>query len=357
MLLLVNKRNGGCFTAEEERFAGTIALTIRQHNTATRQQTANQFDHLLEQALISGAELEHAMAEARRRNCDTESVLLDTYQVPKAAIGRALSLHYGRPFVAYDERMALDAGLLRGLNVDYLRMNHWMPLRRSGDRIEVLVDNPQDAAKIEHIRALPPGASLRWLVGLRQDIARFLQRASSQQGEFGGIEAALTGHLVFSTLHTNSTPKTVTRLLDIRLDPFNCADALVAVLAQRLVRTLYPACKEAYQPDEGAWAPLRQAYGEAAFAALEVPEPAGVTLYRPRGCEVCQGLGCKGRVAVRELLVASDDIRQAIQPRARVTDVADLARRQGMTTLLQDGVLKVLGGLTDLTQVKAVAER
>ena len=202
VLLLINKRSGGRFTVEEEGFAGTIAgaigIAIRQHNTATRQQTASQFDHLLEQAIISRAELENAMSEARRRNCDAEAVLLDTYQVPKADIGRALSQHYGCPFVAYDERMAADTSLLRGLNVDYLRMNYWMPLRRDGEHVEVLVDNPKDAAKIEHIRALLPGANLRWLVALRQDIVRFLQRASSQRGEFGGIEDIL-GELHDST--------------------------------------------------------------------------------------------------------------------------------------------------------------
>ena len=89
--------------------------------------------------------------------------------------------------MAYDERAAVDAGLLRGLNVDYLRMNYWMPLRRNGDHIEVLVDNPNDAAKTEHIRALMPGIGLQWLVALQQDIVRFLQRASSQQGELSGI--------------------------------------------------------------------------------------------------------------------------------------------------------------------------
>jgi GAF domain-containing protein len=186
VLLLINKRNSGRFTAEEERFAGTVAeaigIAIRQHNTATRQQTASQFDHLLEQAILSRAELENAMAEARRRNCDTESVLLDTYQVSKADIGRALSQHYGCPFAAYDERASIDASLLRGLNVDYLRMNYWMPLRRAGDHLEVLIDNPRDAAKIEHIRALLPGASLRWLVALRQDIARFLYNAPAANG-------------------------------------------------------------------------------------------------------------------------------------------------------------------------------
>ena len=101
VLLLINRHNNGRFTAEEESIAGIIAeaigIAIRQHNTATRQQTASQFDHLLEQATLSRAELESAMAEARRRNCDTESVLLDTCQIPKADIGRALSLHYGLP--------------------------------------------------------------------------------------------------------------------------------------------------------------------------------------------------------------------------------------------------------------------
>jgi type II secretory ATPase GspE/PulE/Tfp pilus assembly ATPase PilB-like protein len=172
-----------------------------------------------------------------------------------------------------------------------------------------------------------------------------------------GIEASLTGHLVLSTLHTNSAPETLTRLLDIGLDPFNFADALLGVLAQRLARTLCKTCKVAYAASELQYKELRQAYGAAAFAAVCGPYTPAFQLYRGLGCVECNQTGYRGRVGLHELLVATPEIKHLIQQRARITEVAACAQQEGMTTLLQDGVLKVLAGVTDILQVKAVASK
>jgi type II secretory ATPase GspE/PulE/Tfp pilus assembly ATPase PilB-like protein len=172
-----------------------------------------------------------------------------------------------------------------------------------------------------------------------------------------GIEASLTGHLVFSTLHTNSAPETVTRLLDMGLDPFNFADALLGVLAQRLARTLCSECKEAYHPEAWQYEELKTAYGAEAFEALGQAYSADFVLYRGKGCATCHGTGYKGRAGLHELLVGSEAIRRLIQERARVTDILACAQQEGMTTLLQDGILKVLEGVTDFAQVKAVANK
>lgn len=170
-----------------------------------------------------------------------------------------------------------------------------------------------------------------------------------------GIEASLTGHLVFSTLHTNSAPETVTRLLDMGLDPFNFADALLGVLAQRLTRTLCGHCKEAYEAEESEWEAMRQAYGAEGFDALEGVQSGSRVLYRGAGCKACQGTGYKGRMGLHELLVGSEEMRELIQNRARVPELLACAQREGMTTLVQDGILKVLEGWTDFAQVRAVA--
>jgi type II secretory ATPase GspE/PulE/Tfp pilus assembly ATPase PilB-like protein len=173
-----------------------------------------------------------------------------------------------------------------------------------------------------------------------------------------GIEASLTGHLVFSTLHTNSAVETVTRLLDMGLDPFNFADALLGVLAQRLVRTLCAACKEPYHPSADTFLELQEAYGgPEAFATLGVQYTPEFTLHRGKGCPTCNNTGYKGRIGIHELLVNNDEVRRLIQTRARVTDIVQAARLDGMTTLVQDGVQKALRGLTDLAQVKAVASK
>jgi type II secretory ATPase GspE/PulE/Tfp pilus assembly ATPase PilB-like protein len=169
-----------------------------------------------------------------------------------------------------------------------------------------------------------------------------------------GIEASLTGHLVFSTLHTNSAPETITRLLDMEIDPFNFADALLGILAQRLVRTLCKDCKEAYAPSQEEFAELISEYGAEHWDALGVRFSPDLRLYRPAGCPRCTNSGYKGRMGIHELLAASDEIKRMIQRRARVEEIRRQAVSEGMTTLLQDGIAKVLAGHTDFKQVRAV---
>ena len=615
VLLLINKRSGERFTVEEEGFASEIAETLglaMRNQAQSVQRRPTKFDYLLDQNILTRQDLSTAMTEARRKGCDVETILLDTYRVSKADLGQALSRFYGCPFLPYDDHFVVDRSLLKDLNFEFLKANCWLPLRRNGDTIDVLVDNPKDLLKTEHIQMLLRGAPLRWLVGLRSDILQYLAMATGRRTELGtiqdilgeladealpldeddfggglvendstivrlahqiivdaykrgasdihiepyaaradtvirlridgscveyqrlpasyrralvsrlkimarldiaerrkpqdgklrmrlpqgreielrvatiptaqgdedmvlrllaaseplplaalqmternlrevrrlieepyglflvvgptgagktttlhaalgaintpdlkiwtaedpveitqyglrqvqvhprigftfaaamraflradpdvimvgemrdvetahmGIEASLTGHLVLSTLHTNSAPETLTRLLDIGLDPFNFADALLGVLAQRLARTLCKACKVAYAASAMQYEELRQAYGVAAFDALQGPYTPAFQLYRGMGCVECNQTGYRGRVGLHELLVATPEIKRLIQQRARVTEVAACAQQEGMTTLLQDGVLKVLAGVTDILQVKAVASK
>ncbi|MFC4160918.1 GspE/PulE family protein [Chitinimonas lacunae] len=189
-----------------------------------------------------------------------------------------------------------------------------------------------------------------------------------------GIEASLTGHLVLATLHTNSAPESIIRLLDMGMDPFNFSDALLGILAQRLAKRLCGKCKQAYQPDESEMRLIATEYAEElketeswrkdpaqALQALheewrrEFADAEGrFTLYKPVGCEACQGTGYKGRVGLHELLVGTDAIKKKIQEHARVAELFAVALDEGMRTLKQDGIEKVLQGVTDLLQVRAV---
>jgi type II secretory ATPase GspE/PulE/Tfp pilus assembly ATPase PilB-like protein/putative methionine-R-sulfoxide reductase with GAF domain len=169
-----------------------------------------------------------------------------------------------------------------------------------------------------------------------------------------GIEASLTGHLVFSTLHTNSAPETITRLIDMDIDPFNFADALLGILAQRLVRTFCKKCKEKYHPDKEEFDQLVAAYGEEHFPKLGVEYNDNFMLYRAKGCNECNETGYRGRTGLHELLVGTDDIRTVIQKKSAVEVIKAQAIKDGMTTLYQDGIMKILKGDTDLIQVRRV---
>ena len=172
-----------------------------------------------------------------------------------------------------------------------------------------------------------------------------------------GIEASLTGHLILSTVHTNSAVETITRLIEMGMDPFHFADALLGILAQRLTRTICQACKEPYHPSREEYQALAAGYGEEAFAQVDIPYDDDLRLYRGRGCEVCQQTGYKGRMGIHELLITTDEIKSRIHTRATVAELRQVARAQGMTTLVQDGISKVLQGWTDYSQIKAVAIR
>ncbi|MBI3996128.1 MAG: Flp pilus assembly complex ATPase component TadA [Candidatus Omnitrophica bacterium] len=154
------------------------------------------------------------------------------------------------------------------------------------------------------------------------------------------IQASLTGHLVFSTLHTNDAPGAVTRLLDMGLEPFLITSTVTGIIAQRLVRALCPQCRVPYQatPED--------------LAALHVP--AGdmpQSLMKAVGCEACQGIGFKGRTGIYELLVMTDTLRSLIIERASVSDLRARARAEGMRTLREDGIKKVLAGVTTVEEM------
>jgi type II secretory ATPase GspE/PulE/Tfp pilus assembly ATPase PilB-like protein len=188
-----------------------------------------------------------------------------------------------------------------------------------------------------------------------------------------GIEASLTGHLVLATLHTNSAPESVIRLLDMGMDPFNFSDALLGVLAQRLAKRLCK-CKQSYAASEHEINALLTEYceelrhidrfkenSEVAYQEVRAhwvkqygDESGRIMLHKPVGCDDCAGTGFSGRVALHELMTASDALKKNIQERARVADMMVTALDDGMRTLKQDGIEKVLQGVTDIHQVRVV---
>ena len=169
------------------------------------------------------------------------------------------------------------------------------------------------------------------------------------------IEASLTGHLVLSTLHTNSAVETVTRLLDLGCDSFNFADAMLGVLAQRLCKRICTQCKEIYHPTRKEYDELVQGYGAQEWPTLGIEYSSEWGLYRGRGCESCNRTGFKGRIPLHELLLPSEGIKQLIQTRSRTVEILTHAMTEGMATLIQDGIRKVLKGFTTYRQVRAVA--
>ena len=189
-----------------------------------------------------------------------------------------------------------------------------------------------------------------------------------------GIEASLTGHLVFATLHTNSAPESIIRLLDMGMDPFNFSDALLGILAQRLAKRLCAKCKQAYNPaPEEMKAFLTEYCSELVNTSTFKQNPkegyenvykewvknyandkGQFTMYKKIGCEGCGGSGYKGRVGLHELLVGTDPLKKLIQEHARVAEMLACCLDEGMRTLKMDGMEKVLMGFTDMPTVRAV---
>ncbi len=170
-----------------------------------------------------------------------------------------------------------------------------------------------------------------------------------------GIEASLTGHLVFSTLHTNSAPESITRLLDMGMDSFNFADAVLCILAQRLIRTFCKDCKEKYHPSQKQYDELVREYGSEDFEKnVKIPYTDDLTLYKPVGCETCNNTGYKGRMGIHELLMGTDEQKRLIQNCAKIEELRNQAVKDGMTTLKQDGIEKIFAGHSDLIQVRKV---
>ncbi len=620
VLQLLNKKSGGRFTRKDEECVTEIAkaLGIAFFNLRkTTKKNPTKFDLLIHNNRLTHSDLDNAIADSRKGTSDLESILIEKYKVPKLEIGKSLAQFFKCPYIEYSERTLVDIELLKNLNVDYLKKNHWMPLKRDRTAIEILTDDPGNLDRVQDIKRTFPGLNIRFAVSLRRDIALFLTSATSQ-GDLGGrkldenvsdilgelvteaqaeaaeeasggggldendsaivrlanqiiadayrqsasdihiepygdkretlvrfrvdgdcfeymkipqsyrraivsrlkimasldiaerrkpqdgkikfklteskeielrvatiptagynedvvmrilaaseplplekmgfsdrnlngikeiaekpygiilcvgptgsgktttlhsvlgyintpdikiwtaedpveitqyglrqvqvqpkinftfaaamraflradpdvimvgemrdketadtgIEASLTGHLVLSTLHTNSAVETVTRLLDMGCDPFSFADAMLGVLAQRLARRICKECKELYMGTPEEYEELRQGYGPSYWDTLGIKQDNTFRLARAKGCEACNRTGYKGRVALHELLLGSDQIKRMIQQKSRTEDMLKAALEEGMTTLVQDGVQKVLQGHTTYKEVKAVA--
>lgn len=616
---LLNKKSGVRFTRKDEESVAEIAkaLGIAFFNLRKiSKKNPTKFDRLVTSNRITQNELDQAIAESRRGVSDFESILIERYKVPKLEIGKSLAQFHKCPYIEYSDRTIVDIELLKNLNVDYLKKNHWMPLKRDRTAIEILTDDPGDLDRVADIKRTFPGLNIRFAISLRRDIAQFLGSATGQgdsggtrkldenvsdilgelvnetqeaaaeeagggldendnaivrlanqiiadayrQGasdihvepygekretlvrfrvdgdcfeymkipqsyrraivsrlkimasldiaerrkpqdgkikfklsdskeielrvatiptagynedivmrllaaseplpldkmgfsdrnlaaikeiaakpygiilcvgptgsgktttlhsvlglintpdikiwtaedpveitQYGlrqvqvlpkinftfaaamrsflradpdvimvgemrdketaeiGIEASLTGHLVLSTLHTNSAVETVTRLLDMGCDSFSFADAMLGVLAQRLTRRICKDCTEQYVGTPVEYEEIRQGYGPEYWDKLGIPQDNTFRLARGKGCETCKHTGFKGRVALHELLLGSDKLKRMVQTKARTEEMLKAAIEEGMTTLMQDGVQKTLLGHTTFKEVKAVA--
>ena len=616
---LLNKKSGARFTRKDEESVAEIAkaLGIAFFNLRKiSKKNPTKFDRLVTNNRITQNELDQAIAESRKGVSDFESILIERYKVPKLEIGKSLAQFHKCPYIEYSDRTIVDVELLKNLNVDYLKKNHWMPLKRDRTAIEILTDDPGDLDRVADIKRTFPGLNIRFAISLRRDIAQFLGSATGQgdsgstrkldenvsdilgelvneaqeaaaedagggldendnaivrlanqiiadayrQGasdihvepygekretlvrfrvdgdcfeymkipqsyrraivsrlkimasldiaerrkpqdgkikfklsenkeielrvatiptagynedvvmrllaaseplpldkmgfsdrnlagikqiaakpygiilcvgptgsgktttlhsvlgfintpdikiwtaedpveitQYGlrqvqvlpkigftfaaamraflradpdvimvgemrdketaeiGIEASLTGHLVMSTLHTNSAVETVTRLLDMGCDSFSFADAMLGVLAQRLTRRICKDCKEQYVGTQEEYEEIRQGYGPEHWDKLGIPQDNTFRLSRGKGCEICNRTGFKGRVALHELLLGSDNLKRMIQMKARTEEMLKAAIEEGMTTLMQDGVHKTLLGHCTFKDVKAVA--
>jgi len=173
-----------------------------------------------------------------------------------------------------------------------------------------------------------------------------------------GIQASLTGHLVLSTLHTNSAPESITRLLDMGMDPFNFSDAILCILAQRLARTLCKNCRQPYHLTREEYMSLAREYGLDYFKdRVNIPFKDDLMLNKPAGCDDCSGYGYRGRTALHELLMGTDEIKLLIQNTAKIDEIRTQAIKDGMATLKQDGIEKIFKGHLDLLQVRKVCIR
>ena len=202
--------------------------------------------------------------------------------------------------------------------------------------------------------AINPKIGLTFAAGLRSflrqdpDVILVGEIRDRETAEIA-IQASLTGHLVFSTVHTNDAASAVTRLVDMGVEPFLVASSLTAVMAQRLVRRLCADCREAYRP-------TAEELKEVGLTPEAVARAGNPTIYRAKGCDVCGGNGYRGRTGIYEMLMVDDDIRQLALKNVDSGSMKKAGVAKGMRTLLDDGARKVLAGETTLAEVLSVTQ-
>jgi general secretion pathway protein E len=202
--------------------------------------------------------------------------------------------------------------------------------------------------------AINPKIGLSFAAGLRSflrqdpDVIMVGEIRDRETAEIA-IQASLTGHLVFSTVHTNDAASAITRLVDMGVEPFLVASSLMAVMAQRLVRRVCPHCRESYRP-------TAEELKEVALTREAVARAGNPTIYRAKGCDACGGTGYRGRTGIYELLLVDDDIRQLTLKNVDSSTIKRTGVQKGMLTLLDDGARKVLAGETTLAEVLSVTQ-
>ena len=220
----------------------------------------------------------------------------------------------------------------------------------SPDRKIITVEDPVEY-QLKGVNQIPvkPKIGLTFASGLRHivrqdpDVILVGEIRDLETAEIS-IQASLTGHLVFSTLHTNDCPSTIARLVDMGIPPFLISSALVLILAQRLGRKVCSGCKEPYEADEDSLVP----YGH-------VPTGLGKThFYKGKGCQICNFTGMKGRIAIYEVMPISQELRDAILKNAPTAELREVAQAQGMKTLRQAGLQKVIEGTTTVDEILRV---
>jgi general secretion pathway protein E/type IV pilus assembly protein PilB len=194
---------------------------------------------------------------------------------------------------------------------------------------------------------------LRSILRHDPDVILIGEMRDLETGE-SAIQASLTGHLVFSTLHTNDAPSAFTRLIDMGIEPFLVSSTVEGVMAQRLVRTICPDCKEQFEPDPAELPPdfVTQARSTEATQAQSLGDR--VKLWRGAGCRACRQTGFRGRAGIFELMVTTEPIREMCVQRQNASAIRKQALKDGMITLRQDGWRKVLAGLTTIEEVARV---
>eukprot|EP01034_Spumella_vulgaris_P041994 gene41994-52054_t len=259
-----------------------------------------------------------------------------------------------------EARAAYGAGKLRGLS------------RYHGDKTDQIFGAWADTW-LRQVQVNPRigwtfAAAMRTFLRADPDVIMIGEMRDEETSRIA-IEASLTGHLVLSTLHTNSAPESIARLLEIGLDPFNFSDSLLAILAQRLVRRLCKACREPVVADDETLLGMASQYLPSGSGNSPEGRAALVQRWRNNygtgsgelqlwsrvGCQECEGHGYRGRLGIHELMLSDEAIRQHIRRRASAAEIRQAALAAGMLTLRQDGIEKVLRGLTDMPEVLAAS--
>src|SRR3989449_3600247 len=248
VIQLLNKKRGARFTKEDETAASRIAKTLgiafnnqsqlsqSQELIQTQGRPKTKFDYLLAQHRVEPQELRSAVAEARRRQTDVESILIEQYKVPKGEMGVALSQFYECPFVEYDGRNLPPPDLLKGLRLEYLRRNFWLPLRREDGAIVVLIDNPQDLQRVDSVSQALKNRKVKWAVGLRKDILSYLN-ASHGESSATGVIGSILGELKAE----EASGEGETALGEVAAGEGDENDSAVIRLANQLIMEAYKA--------------------------------------------------------------------------------------------------------------------